>query len=371
MLAWLFRVCSNFIFLFNCCACQPPDLSHCKTRATHVPSQPAFHQLCLNQVAGSVPCVRRIITFLSRTERCRARAAFCASKAWEMPLTTKMRIEGNGSTRVPRWQSRCWKCSWITCNLPQHVPYVGLQDALFHFFFHFFFLKWTAIQNTFHPHPPRPPTWKWMLGLGWGEVPCRSFTNWSRHMLSSGCFVQGKEGGIRSMSLLNTLSAPQGQDEKIKDTFGGEKAVNHQLAHSFMHFKQRDRHDRLSVAWFMKSGDLRSGSAKTEGGPFSNLLELPPLAFCSFPDASTLRSLSQVYSGASLTSVSKSVRTSTFSDLLNTLRTSVSSSLWSWTDVEGEEPTMANLIFYPEPWPCHSPCHICVFERKCHNIANQ
>lgn len=132
---WLFLVCSDFIFLFNCCACQPPDLSRCKTRATHAPSQPAFHQLCRNQVAGSVPCVSRIITFLSRTKWCRESVAFSASKAWEIPLTTKMRIERNGYTRVPWWQSPCWKCSWITCNLPQNVPYVGLQDALFLFFY--------------------------------------------------------------------------------------------------------------------------------------------------------------------------------------------------------------------------------------------
>lgn len=35
--AWLSLVCSDFIFLFNCCACQPPDLLRCKTRATRAP----------------------------------------------------------------------------------------------------------------------------------------------------------------------------------------------------------------------------------------------------------------------------------------------------------------------------------------------
>lgn len=88
-------------------------------------------------------------------------------------------------------------------------------------------------------------------------------------MLSSECFVQGKEGGIRSMSLLNTLSAPQGQDEKIKDTFGGEKAVNHQFAHSFMRFKQRDRHDRPLHGLIYEVRRLEEWLCQDRGRPVS------------------------------------------------------------------------------------------------------
>lgn len=87
-----------------------------------------------------------------------------------------------------------------------------------------------------------------MWGIDLGEGPHRSFTSESGHMVSCECFVQGKENGIRCIPPPhlppNTPSVPQGQDGKIKDTFGGRKAMNHQFTSSLHASHAKDRNDR-------------------------------------------------------------------------------------------------------------------------------
>ena len=139
-------------------------------------------------------------------------------------------------------------------------------------------------------------TWEWMWGIDLGEGPHRSFTNESGHMVSCKCFVQGKENGIRCIPppnpRFNTPSVPRGQDGKIKDTFGGRKAMNHQFTSS-LHASHAKGQKWQTLPWL----DLCSQEIWRVALPRQREAPSPrmPLAFCPVLYQSALHSLFPVY----------------------------------------------------------------------------
>lgn len=170
-------------------------------------------------------------------------------------------------------------------------------------------------------------------------------------MLSSECSVQGKENGITCISPLIHRQPHRGR-ARLKALLEGRRQWSTNSPVPFMRFIQRDTNDRPLHGLIYGVRRPEEQLCRDRGRlHFPSASDAPCFLLCP----------RQICRVLSLPCVPWWLISMYFSDCQNFFvfkslehpQNLGFFSLWSWTDVEGEEPTMANFIFHPEPWPCH------------------
>ena len=134
-----------------------------------------------------------------------------------------------------------------------------------------------------------------------GKICSTKYIKGTPHEVSMIAFViTGPDGILSQISppsptphpLFNTPSVPQGQDGKIKDTFGGRKAMNHQFTSS-LHASHAKGQKWQTLPWLdLYSQEIwRVALPKQREAPSPRM----PLAFCTVLYQSALHSLFPVY----------------------------------------------------------------------------